>query len=102
MKASHFEIQRYPTIKVFAPGRKNKGSVSDYTGGRTAGDIVAWAIEQLAENIPAPEIQQVCSLSTNLYFIYIHYYLYRLPKVNLSKAAATKNLYALSPYFLIS
>lgn len=59
MKASHFEIQGYPTIKVFAPGKKNKGSVSDYTGGRTAGDIVAWAIEQLAENIPAPEIQQI-------------------------------------------
>lgn len=58
-KASQYEIQGYPTIKVFAPGKKDRSSVSDYNGGRTANDIVQWALEQLAENVPAPDIVQV-------------------------------------------
>lgn len=52
---------------MFAPGKKDKNSVSDYNGGRTAGDIVAWAMEQLAENIPAPEVKQVCFLIIQSY-----------------------------------
>lgn len=33
--------------------------MSDYNGGRTGNDIVQWALEQLAENIPAPDVIQV-------------------------------------------
>ncbi len=31
----------------------------DYEGGRTAGDIVRWAEEKAAENVPAPEVKQI-------------------------------------------
>lgn len=31
----------------------------DYDGGRTGGDIVNWVTDKLAENVPAPDIQQV-------------------------------------------
>lgn len=51
----------YPTIKSFAGGKKDSQSVSDYNGGRTASEIVNWAIDKLAENIPAPEVLQVSS-----------------------------------------
>lgn len=56
-KASQYGVQGYPTIKFFAPGSKD--SAVDYDGGRTANDIVAWALEKLAENIPAPEVIQL-------------------------------------------
>ncbi|GLV37609.1 calcium-binding protein 1 [Carabus blaptoides fortunei] len=59
VKAKQYEIQGYPTIKVFASGKKDRNSVSDYNGGRTGNDIVQWALEQLAENIPAPDIIQI-------------------------------------------
>lgn len=60
-RASQYEIQGYPTIKLFSAGKKTKASVSDYSGGRTANDIVQWALEQLAESIPAPEVVQITS-----------------------------------------
>lgn len=53
-------MQGYPTIKYFPPGKKDKSSAEEYTGGRTGSDIVNWALEKLAENVPAPEIKQVC------------------------------------------
>ncbi len=31
----------------------------DYEGGRTAGDIVRWAEEKAAENVPPPEVKQI-------------------------------------------
>ncbi|KAL6255767.1 hypothetical protein P5V15_013010 [Pogonomyrmex californicus] len=61
LKASEYEIKGYPTIKFFAPGKKDADSVQDYDGGRTSGDIVNWALEKLAENIPTPEIVQITS-----------------------------------------
>ncbi|XP_012521836.1 protein disulfide-isomerase A6 homolog [Monomorium pharaonis] len=61
LKASKYEIKGYPTIKFFAPGKKDADSVQDYDGGRTSGDIVNWALEKLAENIPAPEVMQITS-----------------------------------------
>ncbi|XP_022914894.1 protein disulfide-isomerase A6 homolog [Onthophagus taurus] len=57
--ASQYGIQGYPTIKFFSPGKKDSDSVSDYNGGRTAGDIVNWALEKLSENVPAPELIQI-------------------------------------------
>lgn len=60
-KASQYQVQGYPTIKMFKAGKKDRHSVNDYSGGRTSGDIVQWALEQLAESISAPEIVQVTS-----------------------------------------
>lgn len=31
----------------------------EYDGGRTSSDIVSWATEKLAENLPPPEVVQV-------------------------------------------
>ena len=61
LQASKYEIKGYPTIKFFAPGKKDADSMQDYDGGRTSGDIVNWALEKLAENIPAPEVIQITS-----------------------------------------
>ncbi|CAG9796931.1 unnamed protein product [Diatraea saccharalis] len=57
--ASRYQVQGYPTIKLFPAGRKGADSVEDYNGGRTSSDIVTWALEKLAENVPPPEIIQV-------------------------------------------
>lgn len=35
--------------------------MQEYDGGRTSSDIVNWALEKLAENIPAPEVIQIIS-----------------------------------------
>jgi len=64
VKASRYGVQGYPTIKFFAPGKKDSSSVEDYNGGRTSGDIVNWALEKLAENVPAPEIKEVVNEKT--------------------------------------
>lgn len=53
-KASQYGIQGFPTIKMFY-----KGEVSEYDGGRTAGDIVSWAEARAVVNIPAPEIAEI-------------------------------------------
>lgn len=57
--ASRFQVQGYPTIKLFPSGKKTADSAEDYNGGRTSSDIVTYALEKLAENVPAPEIIQV-------------------------------------------
>lgn len=59
LQASQYEIKGYPTIKYFAPGKKSFDSVQEYDGGRTGSDIVNWALEKLAENVPAPEVVQI-------------------------------------------
>lgn len=41
------------------PAGKKDGEVVDYDGGRTSGDIVQWALDKLAENVPPPELVQV-------------------------------------------
>ncbi|XP_012254956.1 protein disulfide-isomerase A6 homolog [Athalia rosae] len=64
LKASEYGVQGYPTVKFFAPGKKDSDSVGEYDGGRTSSDIVNWAIEKLAENIPAPEIVQILNERT--------------------------------------
>ncbi|XP_017776096.1 PREDICTED: protein disulfide-isomerase A6 [Nicrophorus vespilloides] len=59
LKAQKYGIRGYPTIKVFAPGKKDSDSMQEYDGGRTGSEIVNWAMDKLAENIPAPELIQV-------------------------------------------
>ncbi|XP_063218294.1 protein disulfide-isomerase A6 homolog isoform X1 [Bacillus rossius redtenbacheri] len=58
-KAQQYGVNSYPTIKLFPSGRKDAGSAVDFTGGRTSSDIVNWALDRLAENVPPPEIKQV-------------------------------------------
>ena len=53
------QIQGFPTIKMFPAGKKTAADVQEYDGGRTSGDIINWAMDKLAENIPAPEIIEV-------------------------------------------
>lgn len=62
VKSNQYGVQGYPTIKYFSPGQKDASSATDYNGGRTGNDIVNWALEKLAENVPAPEIKQVFAL----------------------------------------
>ncbi|XP_061708412.1 protein disulfide-isomerase A6 homolog [Cydia pomonella] len=62
--ASRYQVQGYPTIKLFPSGRKTSDSVEDYNGGRTSSDIVTWALDKLAENVPAPEVLQIVSPET--------------------------------------
>ncbi|CAH0592199.1 unnamed protein product [Chrysodeixis includens] len=64
LMAGRYQVQGYPTIKLFASGKKGSDSVEDYNGGRTSSDIVTYALEKLAENVPAPEIIQIVSEDT--------------------------------------
>lgn len=57
--ASKYGVKGYPTIKYFGPGKKTSSSAEDYDGGRTADDIVSWAMTKVEENVPAPELIQV-------------------------------------------
>jgi len=56
--AQQYGVQGYPTIKYFAPGSTEP---ENYNGGRTASDIVRWAEEKAAENLPPPELLQAVS-----------------------------------------
>ncbi|XP_069107167.1 protein disulfide-isomerase A6 homolog isoform X2 [Argopecten irradians] len=58
--ASRYGVRGYPTIKMFPAGKKD-GEASEYDGGRTASDIVAWATDRVAANIPPPEVYEVTS-----------------------------------------
>lgn len=59
-KAAEYGIQGYPTIKYFPAGKKiSSSSAEEYSGGRTANDIVAWALEKHTDSLPSPEIVQV-------------------------------------------
>lgn len=60
-KAAQYGIQGYPSIKFFAGGKKDKSSATDYDGGRTAADIVAWAQDKYVENVEAPEVVELIS-----------------------------------------
>jgi len=61
VSAGRFNVRGYPTIKWFAAGAKSYDSAGEYDGGRTASDIVAWALDKHAENIDPPEIVELTS-----------------------------------------
>ncbi|KAK6112694.1 Protein disulfide-isomerase A6 [Brugia pahangi] len=58
--ASHFGIKGFPTIKYFAPG-SSASDAEDYVGGRTSDDIVQYALNKVAENMPEPEVVEAVS-----------------------------------------
>lgn len=45
--ASKFGVKGFPTIKYFAPGSK-ASDAEDYGGGRTADDIVSYALDKVS------------------------------------------------------
>ena len=55
--AQEYGVRGYPTIKYFPAGLKR--APEEYDGGRTADDIVAWAMDRHEANIPPPELKQV-------------------------------------------
>nr|XP_054755172.1 protein disulfide-isomerase A6 homolog [Lytechinus pictus] len=57
--ASRFQVKGYPTLKYFPAGAKDFNSAVDYTGGRTASDIVAWGLEKAADSVEPPEILEL-------------------------------------------
>jgi len=59
--AQRFQIQGYPTIKFFPAGAKDWNSAQDFNGGRTASEIVAWALEKYTVNIEPPEVLELTS-----------------------------------------
>lgn len=62
-KASQFQIQGYPTIKFIPPGSKSPSDAEPYESGRTASDIVAFALDKLAKNVKPPEVKQILAPS---------------------------------------
>lgn len=56
--ANRFSIRGFPTIKYFPAGSKDPNG-EEYDGGRTSSDIVKFAEEKLAENVPPPELVQL-------------------------------------------
>ncbi len=53
---SRFGVQGYPTIKFFPAGSVSASNAENYDGGRTASDIVSWAMNKYSENLPAPDV----------------------------------------------
>lgn len=56
--SNKYNVKGFPTIKFFPQGVKD-GTAEEYDGGRTASDIVSWAVDKLAEFTPPPEVEQV-------------------------------------------
>lgn len=57
--AQKFGVQGYPTIKFFGAGVKTASDAENYEGGRTSQDIVNWAMNKVAENLPPPEVVEI-------------------------------------------
>lgn len=55
--AGQYQIKGYPSIKYFAAGPKS--NPVDYDGGRTASDIVAWALSKVVVHYEPPKIVEL-------------------------------------------
>ncbi|XP_036329033.1 protein disulfide-isomerase A6 homolog [Rhagoletis pomonella] len=58
-KASEYGIRGYPTIKFIPAGSKSSSDATEYDGGRTASDIVSWALDKHTDSVPAPELLEI-------------------------------------------
>ncbi|KAI2811420.1 Protein disulfide-isomerase A6 [Blomia tropicalis] len=56
--ANRYEVRGFPTIKLFAAGKKD-GSAENYEGGRSVSDIVNFALEKVTESLPPPEVVEL-------------------------------------------
>lgn len=59
VKASEYGVKGYPTIKFFPGGKKDSSDAADYEGGRTAPDIITWALDKYSDAVPAPELFEI-------------------------------------------
>lgn len=61
-KAQEYGVNGYPTIKYFpGGGKKDRSDAGDYNGGRTASEIVSWALEKFEDSAPTPEVVEITS-----------------------------------------
>lgn len=63
-KASEYEVRGFPTIKFFPGGKKSRRDAQDYDGGRTATDIVTWALDKHTDSIVPPELIEIIDESS--------------------------------------
>ncbi|KAM7351187.1 protein disulfide-isomerase A6 homolog CaBP1 isoform 1-T3 [Cochliomyia hominivorax] len=63
-KAAEYGVRGYPTIKYFPAGKKRSSDAQEYDGGRTASDIVTWATDKHAANVPPPELVEIVDESS--------------------------------------
>jgi protein disulfide-isomerase A6 len=54
--ASRYQIQGYPTIKIFPPGKKDSTTGEDYNGPRDANGIVNYALSKLGSYGYVPQL----------------------------------------------
>jgi protein disulfide-isomerase A6 len=59
--AQQYGVKGYPTIKYFPAGSKTQPE--EFDGGRTASDIVQWAMNKFNEAAPAPELIELTEQS---------------------------------------
>ena len=57
--AQRYQIQGYPTIKIFAPGKGDNKAVSEYEGPRDTSGIVQYALNKLDQFGYVPETKQL-------------------------------------------
>jgi len=57
--AARYNIQGYPTIKIFPPGEKTQSNIEDYTGPRDSNGIVQFALIKLETYNYVPDIPQL-------------------------------------------
>ena len=57
--AQRYQIQGYPTIKIFAPGKGKEKTVEEYQGPRDTSGIVQYALDKLDKFGYVPETRQL-------------------------------------------
>ena len=57
--AQRYQIQGYPTIKIFAPGKGKEKTVEEYQGPRDTAGIVQYALDKLDKFGYVPETKQL-------------------------------------------
>lgn len=62
-KAQEYGVQGYPSIKFFGGGRKSRSDATDYDGGRSAAEIVTWAMDKYSDSIPSPDVLELTEIS---------------------------------------